>query len=61
VTECGIKDVFKFLNAAFSEFDSSFKHLSIDEVMVLCKKKGIFRQCILRKHQCFEVEVREFC
>jgi len=45
------------LNRTFSKLYSSSENLAIDEVIVLCKGRVIFRKYMPKKHKCLGIKI----
>ena len=45
------------LNRTFSKFYTSSENLAIEEVIVLCKGRVIFRQYTPKKRKCFGIKI----
>jgi hypothetical protein len=45
-----IRDVFEILNKAFSKFYNPSEHVAVDKVIVLFRRRVIFKQFIPKKH-----------
>jgi len=45
------------LNRTFSKFYNSSENLAIEEVIVLCKGRVIFRQYMPKKRKCFGIKI----
>ena len=56
-----IRNVFDTLNNKFYELYNPTEHLAIDEVIVLFKRRVIFRQYIPKKHKRFGIKIYKLC
>lgn len=56
-----MKTVFDQLTDAYAKFYSQFKHLDVDEVIVLSLGYVIFKQYIPKKCKCFGIQIYKLC
>jgi hypothetical protein len=54
------RNLFENLNKAFSKFYSPSEHLAV-EVIILFKRRVIFRQYIPKKHKRFGIKIYKLC
>ena len=55
-----VRNLFGNLNKAFSKFYNPSKHLAV-EVIILFKRRVIFRQHIPKKHKSFGIKIYKLC
>jgi len=56
-----IRKIFDTLNNKFCQLYSPTKHLAVDEVIVLCKGRVVFRQYIPKKHKRSGIKIYKLC
>ena len=56
-----VRNLFEILNEAFSKFYSPSEHLAVDEVIILFKRRVIFRHYIPKKHKRFGIKIYKLC
>jgi len=56
-----IQKIFDTLNNKFCEMYILTEHLAVDEVIMLYKRRLVFRQCIPKKHKRFGIEIYKLC
>ena len=49
------------MNEAYAKFYNPSEHLAVDEVIVKCKGRGIFRQYIPKKRKHFSIKIYKLC
>jgi hypothetical protein len=50
-------DIFEMINSAYAEYSKPSEHLALDEVIVLFKRRVIFKPYIPKQHRCFGITV----
>jgi hypothetical protein len=56
-----IQTIFDTLNDVYEKYYNPSEHLAIDEVIVKCKGRVVFRQCIPKKHKRFRRQIFKLC
>jgi hypothetical protein len=56
-----IREIFYMLNVAYCKFYNPSKHLAIDEVIVLFKRRVVFKQYIPKRHKRFGIKIFKLC
>jgi hypothetical protein len=56
-----IREIFNILNVAYSKFYNPSKHLVIDEVIVLFKRRVVFKHYIPKKYKQFGIKIFKLC